>query len=104
MDSPTLIVTAYSKAPQNTTMYENNKFMGIVLEINKETHVIVNAEATLITQVAKDYFKRLLVGVNFKEDITPVLESIKENYLAPSQNSMIVALKVAHQRYLDNCM
>lgn len=104
MELPTVIVTAYSKAPQNTTMYENNKHMGLVLEIHKKTHVIVDAEVTVMTDIVKNYFKRLLVGCNFKEDITPLIEQIKENYQAPSQNAMIVALKVAHQRYHDNCL
>ena len=82
-------------------MYENNKYMGMILEIHKESHVIVDVEVTVITQVVKNYFKKLLIGVNFKDDLNPIIDIIKENYHAPSQNSMIVALKVAHQRYND---
>lgn len=104
LDKETLIVTAYAKAPKNTTMYENNKYMGIVLEIDKKSHIIVDAEVTVITEIVKKYFKKKMVGINFKEDINPLIEDIKENYHAPSQNSMIVAMKIAHQRYRDNCL
>lgn len=104
MKLPTVIVTAYSKAPQNTSMYENNKVYGLILEIDRASHLIINAETTVMTDIVKNYLKKILVGVNFKEDISPIIEIIKLNYHAPSQNAMIVALKVAHQRYHDNCL
>lgn len=104
MEAETLIVTAYAKAPQNTAMYENNKHMGIVLEIDKKTHKIVDVEVTVMTEIVKNYFRKKMVGMNFKESIDSFIEDIKENYHAPSQNSMIVAVKIAHQRYHDNCL
>lgn len=102
MDLDTVLVTAYAKAPQQTAYYEIYKYIGVVLEINKETHIVTDASATFMTPTAQNYFTRLVVGTNFKEDISELLEEIKANYLAPSQNSLLVAVKVAHQRYADN--
>ncbi|MDQ0218060.1 DUF3870 domain-containing protein [Peribacillus cavernae] len=102
MAMPTLLITAYAKAPQNTGMYENYKYAGIVLEIQKESHIIINAEFTFLTKLAQDFFKRMIVGYDFSKDINPLIDHITTDFLAPSQQSVIVALKIAHQRYKDS--
>ncbi|HEY8528249.1 MAG TPA: DUF3870 domain-containing protein [Paenibacillaceae bacterium] len=98
----TVLVTGYSKAPQGTSMHEMYKYTGIVMEIHKETDVILDVEFTFVTDLAKNYLKRLLMGYDMKNGIEPLIERIKEHYLAPSQQSVIVALKVAYQRYRDS--
>ena len=102
MGMPTVLITAYAKAPQSTSMYENYKYAGMVLEIHKESHIILDAEFTFVTKLAQDFFKRMVMGYDFSKDITPLIESITDNFLAPSQQAVIVALKVAHQRYKDS--
>lgn len=99
----TLILTAYSKAPQGTSMYEEFKHLGVVLEIDKENHIIMNVEFTFITQLANDYFKRLLIGKNILIDYENILNLIKENYVATSRQAVIVALRLAIQRYVELC-
>ncbi|PID01776.1 hypothetical protein CSV67_11920 [Sporosarcina sp. P2] len=97
----TILVTAYSKAPQGSAMYERFKHAGLVMEIDKETHRIVDVEFTFITSLASSYFSKLLVGSNFYDELDEIIERIKKNFIAPSQQSVIVALKNAHQRYCD---
>lgn len=101
MKLDTLLITAYAKAPQSTAYYERYKYIGVILEINKESHNVVTADATFMTETAREFFKKLVIGTNFKEDISELLEDVKEQYVAPSQNSLVVALKIAHQRYAD---
>ncbi|MFJ7827861.1 DUF3870 domain-containing protein [Psychrobacillus sp. NPDC096623] len=97
----TLLVTAYAKAPQGTAMYETYKHAGIVLEIDKLTHKIVDAEFTFITELAQNFFKRMLIDFDFTADINILIERIEEHYLAPSSGAVIVALKSAQKRYLE---
>lgn len=97
----TLLVTAYAKAPQGTAMYETYKHAGIVLEIDKLTHKIVDAEFTFITELAQNFFRRMLIDFDFTADINILIERIEEHYLAPSSGAVIVALKSAQKRYLE---
>lgn len=71
-------------------MYENNKHMGIALEVDSKSHIIIDAEVIVITDLVKNYFRKLLIGHNLTEDITPLIEEIKKGYLVPSQTSMII--------------
>lgn len=97
----TVLVTAYAKAPQGTSMYEAYKHAGIVLEIDMETHRIVDAEFTFVTKLAQKFFKRLLVNYDFSQDLNPLIERIDQHYYAPSTGSVVVALKSAQKRYLE---
>lgn len=95
----TIIVTAYAKAPQNTSMFEVYKHIGIVLEIDRGSKEIVNAEFTLITNLAKDYLKRLFIGYNMNDGVEGIIKRIENSYFAPSTNSFNVALKSVFRRY-----
>lgn len=97
----TALVTAYSKAPRDTAMYENNKLMGVVVEVNLESHEIIDVEVTVITTLAKNFFKKLLIGVNLVEELDEATELIKNHYFTASTTALIVALKNVRQRYLD---
>ncbi|SHG04082.1 DUF3870 domain-containing protein [Ornithinibacillus halophilus] len=101
-DVNTVLVTGYSKAPQGTSMYEIYKHAGIVLEINANTNVIENVSFTFITKLTSDFFERLVVGYDLSDGIDPLIEKIKNHYLAPSQQAVIVALKSAIQRYWNH--
>jgi hypothetical protein len=97
----TVLVTGYAKAPQGTSMYEEYKYSGIVLEVQKDTNIIVDAEYTFVTGLAKDYFKRLMVGYDLSSGIDDLINRIESHYFAPSTNSIVVALKAAYQRFLE---
>jgi len=97
----TILVTAYAKAPQGTSMYEVYKHAGIVLEIDMLTHRIVDAEFTFVTDLAQKFFKRLLIDFDFSQDLSSLIERIDQHYYAPSTGSVVVALKSAQKRYLE---
>lgn len=97
----TVLVTGYSKAPQGTSMYERYKHAGIILEIDIHKNIIVDASFTFVSELTIDFFKRLVVGYDVSDDLESLIERIKTYYLAPSQQSLIVALKAAVQRYWE---
>lgn len=96
-----ILVTAYAKAPQGTSMYEMYKHAGIVLEIDKESHKIIDAEFTFITGLAQNFFKRMLIGFDITSNIDELITRIDEHYYAPSSGSVVVALQSAQKRYIE---
>ena len=97
----TVFVSAYSQAPKGTKMSEQGQIIGIMLEIDRKSHIIVDAECTFITSIAKSYFRKLIVGFNFRTDIDEIIASVEENFLIPSSHALVVALRTAYQRYVD---
>jgi gamma-glutamyl phosphate reductase len=97
----TVLVTAYAKAPQGSAMYEVYKHAGIVLEIDPSNHHIINAEFTFITNLAQDFFKRLIIGYDLTNGVEELVHHIETHYFAPSTGSVIVSLKAAYKRYME---
>src|SRR5690625_2705129 len=96
-----VLVTGYSKAPQGTSMYEMYRHAGIVLEIELETHKIIDVEFTMIAELTKNFFKKLVVGYCLEDGLDNLIDRIKAYYFAPSQQAIIVALQAANQRYWE---
>lgn len=94
-----MLVTAYAKAPQGTAMYEAYKHVGVVLEVDQESGVIVDADFTLITELARGFFKRVVVGHNLRSGIELLLEEVRQRYYAPSVPAAVTALRAAHERF-----
>jgi hypothetical protein len=97
----TVLVTAYAKAPQGSAMYEVYKHAGIILEIDPTTNVIINAEFTFLADLTKDFFKRMVSGYDLSNGIDELIQRVEKHYLAPSTNSVVVALKAAYKRYME---
>jgi hypothetical protein len=97
----TVLVTAYAKAPQGSAMYEVYKYAGIVLEIDIQTDRIVDAEFTFVTDLAKHFFRRLVIGYQLTNGIDELIKRVEKHYYAPSAGSVIVALKAAFKRYIE---
>lgn len=98
----TVFVSGYTQAPKGTKLHEVGSILGVMLEINRENHIIVDAECTFYSQLGKNYFKKLMIGYNFRDELDKIIEAIEANLLIPTANSIIVALKITHQRYMDN--
>lgn len=98
----TVLITGYAKAPQGTSMHQLYGHVGIVLEVNPLTDTIVGTEFTFVTDLAKSFLSRLLKGQRLQPDIQQLSDLVKRHYLAPSQQALIVALRVATQRYFDS--
>lgn len=98
----TVMVTGHAKAPQGTSMYERYKYAGVVLEIDPATETIVDAEFTFITQLAQRFCRDLVVGYRLSEGLEPLIAAFRRRYAAPSQQAVIMALRVAAQRFYEH--
>lgn len=97
-----ILVTGYSKVPKETSIYETYTYIGVALEVNTATHTIIDVDFTFVTDLPRDFFKRLLVGYNLQDGIEPLVNLIQKHFFARSQSAVIVSLQSAVQRYWDS--
>ena len=100
LNGKTVLVTGYAKAPQGTAMQQLYSFIGVILEIDPKTDKVIDAEFTLVTNVAQRFFETLIVGRDLKE-LNLAIEEIRERYMAPSREAMVNAIQTAVQRYWE---
>lgn len=98
----TVFVSGYTQAPKGTKLFEAGSTIGVMLEVDRKSNQIVDVECTFVTQLAKNYLKKLMIGYNLHDDLDEMIETIEHNLFIPSTQSIIVALKIAHQRYMDS--
>lgn len=97
----TVLVTGYAPAPKGTAMHTVYQYAGIVLEVDPKTDIILRADITALTGLAKDFCNRLLSGQSM-QDTEKLVSLMRQRYLAPSIEALIMALRSAAQRYADH--
>jgi hypothetical protein len=95
----TILVTGYAPVPKGTPMYEVYKSTGVILEIDPETNIIVDADFPFITELGKDFFRRLTRGYCMEKGIDALIERIYQHFFTPSTDAVVKALRTAYQRY-----
>jgi len=97
----TILVSGYAQAPRGTGMSETMTWIGVVLEIDLRTHTIVAADATFVTELARDFFRRTVTGYPLAEGLEGLIATIDNRIHTPSKNSLQTALQAAFQRYVE---
>ena len=91
MDKTTFLFSGYARLPQDVSHQAIYKRVGVVLEVD-ETGVITGRTASLIMDVARDFFSRLLVGRNVLSDRREIEALVRYRYRGHSQGALISAL------------
>lgn len=100
-DNRTVLVSGYAQAPRGTGMSETLTWIGVLLEIDLKTHVIVAADATFVTELARDFFRRTVTGYCLTDGLEGLFALIDNRIHTPSKNSLQTALQAAFQRYVE---
>lgn len=95
----TVLVSGYSAAPKGTSMFEEFKHAGVVLEVDTTTHIVQAVDATFVTELARSFFSRLVVGYDVSKGAGQIERLISARLHTPSREALIVALRAAIQRY-----
>lgn len=97
----TVLVSGYAQAPKGTGMSEMMTWIGVVLEIDCRTHRIAAADGTFVTDLARDFFRRQVIGYCLNDGLDVLLKRIRSHYNVPSLSALQVALQAAFQRYAE---
>lgn len=98
----TIFVSGYTQLPKGTKLFEEGTVVGVMFEVDRKTHTIVDTEVTFITHLAQDYFKRMVVGMRLDTEVDEIIKTVEANLFIPSALSIAGAIKIAHQRYMDH--
>lgn len=101
MANKTALVSGYAQAPKGTGLSEMLTWVGVVLEVDCVTHKIVAADGTFITDLARDFFRRRVIGYRLIDGLEGLQEAIEQHYNTPTKNALQVALQAAFQRYVE---
>jgi len=95
----TSIFVGHAKPPANTVSGKMYAILSVVCEVEMETGVIVAAEFTVATELAKDYLNRLLSGRNLNSDEDAIVAELERCYFSGTQKALIQAFRDMTKRY-----
>jgi hypothetical protein len=85
------LFSGYARLPQDVSHQAIYKRVGVVLEVD-EGGAIVGCSSSLIMDVARDFFSRLLLGHNVLNERREIEALIRYRYRGHSQGALISAL------------
>ncbi len=97
----TILLTGYAPAPKGTVMQERQRLFGVVLEVDVRTQRVVAADVPGVTDLSRDFFRRLAVGYDLSLGIDRLCDKVRARYWTSSTDSLIACLKIIGQRYED---
>ncbi|MBV1757566.1 MAG: DUF3870 domain-containing protein [Dethiosulfatibacter sp.] len=91
---------SYSKIPSNVAAAVYEGYVGLGFIVNHQTGVIEDISCTLLTKVARDFLRSIIVGYNIDEnDVEPLIERIRLLFHGHSQKAICVIVRENYNKY-----
>lgn len=93
-----IFISGYAKLPTGTTAEELYKVIAVGILVDKNTGDILDADCTVVTDVAKKLIKKILIGkniLNFEE----IEKIINERYFGNVKKALISSTKKCHDKF-----
>ena len=85
------LFSGYARLPQDVSHQNLHRRVGIVVEVD-EHGVVTACSSTLLMDLARDFFARLLIGRSVVTERREIEATIHELYLGHSQAALLFAL------------
>ena len=95
----TVFLSGKARLSEGITAEKIYGVLTVVCEVDLETGKIIDTDCTLSTDVAKNFFKRLVNGYSLKNGIDPLLEKLKQRYYGDVDRALGAALKNIYHDY-----
>ena len=95
----THLVVGHSKLPQGSTAVSVSPTLALSLLVDGRHGVILAAECTLVTELARSTVERLLVGQSLADDLDGTVQVLSNAYHGLALPAVIAALRDAHTQW-----
>ena len=97
----TVLLSGYAKLPTSTTVEAAYHILVVAVLFDKRTGVIVEAEASMVTDLTKRFITRLLVGYNLNDGPDDPMEVFENYYYGNTKKALETALRSVFIKYKD---
>ena len=94
-----IFLTGYARLPAGIVASEVSEIVGIGLEVELPGGMIIDADCTLATRVAREFVRRILVGKSLQTDLELIQAEIGYRYHGNAQKALVAAMRIAQEKY-----
>ncbi|WP_285731032.1 DUF3870 domain-containing protein [Nocardiopsis sp. ATB16-24] len=98
-DPGVVLVSGYARLPDTVASHSQYQRLGVVLAVDTADDRIVAADTTLLTDLAKDFFRALVEGSSVTEDLSGLLRRVQTRYAGQSGAALTTALRRCLETY-----
>lgn len=95
----TVFLAGHAALPQGMAAKGPFNHLAVVVEVDKKHGVIVNAQCTLITDLANNMVHKCLVGFCMENGVDELISEVIDTYHGAARNAIIAALKDLYREY-----
>ena len=97
----TVLLSGYAKLPASTTAEAVYNILVVAVVFDIRTGVIIDAEASMVTDLAKRFISELMVGYNMHDGPDELMEVFERYYHGTAKKALETALRAVFARYKD---
>ena len=97
----TILISGYAKLPSNTTAENVYSTMVVAVRFDKRNGIILNAEASVVTELARTFISELFVGYNLNDGPEELLSCFEAYYYGNAKKAIETAIRMIFNRYQE---
>jgi hypothetical protein len=94
-----VLLLGSSRLPGGVPSHSQYERLGVILVVERDSGRIVAADSTLLTELARAFFRGLVEGLSVGEDGQTMLARLDDRYLGQSGAALAAALKHCMEIY-----
>ena len=95
-----ILFSGYARLPSGTVSGQIYRVMALVVLIDRQTDVIIDADCTLSTPMSAQFVARLLVGKSLRNGPENLTQLIEKFYQGSAKKAIITAIRIIYDKYL----
>lgn len=103
-DLHTVLISGYAKLPSSTTVEAIYNMVVVVVVFDERSGVIVDAEASMVTEITKHFVADLLMGYNLNDGPEALIADFEAHYHGNAKKALETAIRAVfahYQEYLE---
>jgi hypothetical protein len=93
-----ILFSGYAKLPTGITASEIYKVIGVVLVIDEDSGIILEADCTLATAVARNHVSGILMGKSITNPDN-LVRIVDKTYQGSAKKAVITAIRIIYDKY-----
>lgn len=94
-----VLLSGYAKLPANITSEEIYKTLVLVVLVDLEHGTIVDAECSVVTELARKFIARLMVGYQLDNGWEELFNRFERRYFGQAKKAIETSIKMIFSKY-----
>lgn len=97
----TVLLSGYAKLPTNITAEMVYEMLAVAVLFDRRSGIILEAEASMVTNIARKFIAELLVGYNLNDGPDELMEDFETYYHGNAKRALETAIRMIFNKYQE---